>query len=81
MVPTILPPDAPIGCPSATAPPFTFTISSSAPSNRAELSATYANASLISTRLTSSMLFPAFSKAIAAAFAGVRTRYAKSSAT
>jgi len=38
------------------------------------LSATEANASLISTRLTSSIVFPAFAKAFAAAFAGVRTR-------
>src|SRR5262249_16723798 len=29
IVATMRPPDAPIGCPSATAPPFTFTISSS----------------------------------------------------
>ena len=68
------PPEAPIGWPSATAPPFTFTIASSAPSSRVELSATEANASLISTRLTSSIVLPAFSNAFAAAFAGVRTR-------
>src|SRR5262245_51057735 len=36
IVPTMRPPEAPIGCPSATAPPFTFTIDSSTPSMRVE---------------------------------------------
>jgi hypothetical protein len=36
---------------------------------------------LISTRFTSSIVLPARSSAIAPAFAGVRARYAKSSAT
>ena len=44
-------PDAPIGWPSATAPPFTFTVSGSASSIRVELSATEQNASFTSTRL------------------------------
>ena len=44
---------------------MTFTISSSAPSSRVELSATDAKASLISTRLTSSIVLPALSKATA----------------
>src|SRR6185503_20835840 len=56
IVPTIRPPEAPIGWPSATAPPFTLTISSSAPSILVELSATDEKASLISTRLTSSIV-------------------------
>ena len=43
-------PEAPIGCPSATAPPLTLTRSSSMPSMRIELSVTDANASLISHR-------------------------------
>ena len=52
------PPDAPMGCPSATAPPLTLTISSSTPSIRVEFFATEANASLISTRARSSIAFP-----------------------
>ena len=75
------PPDAPIGWPSATAPPFTFTCSSSAPSSCVEFHATDENASLISTRATSPIVLPARSSAIAPAFAGVRARYANSSAT
>jgi len=74
-------PLAPIGCPSAMAPPFTFTFDSSTPSIRIELSATEANASLISNSSMSSTDSPAFSSAFVAAFAGVRARYGKSSAT
>src|SRR5205807_7881322 len=47
-------PLAPIGCPSAIAPPFTLTLASSTPSIRIELSATEANASLISNSSMSS---------------------------
>ena len=47
-------PEAPIGWPSAIAPPLTLTLSSSTPSIRTELSATEAKASLISQRSTSS---------------------------
>src|SRR5207253_552183 len=72
IVPRMRPPEAPIGCPSATAPPFTFVFSGSAPSCLTELTATDAKASLISTRSTSSIERPAFSSAIFAAFAGVR---------
>ena len=68
------PPLAPIGCPSAIAPPLTFTFDSSTPSIRIELSATDANASLISNRSTSSIEIPAFSSAFFVAFAGVRAR-------
>src|SRR5215211_668401 len=75
------PPEAPIGWPSATAPPLTFTRSGSAPSILVELSTTEENASFSSTRSTSSIFLPAFSSALAPAFAGVRARYAKSSAT
>ena len=67
-------PEAPIGWPSATAPPFTFTFSGSAPSSFVELSATDEKASFSSTRSTSSIVLPAFSSAIAPAFAGVRAR-------
>src|SRR5581483_4813905 len=74
IVATIRPPEAPIGCPSATAPPFTLTSASSAPSRRVEFSATDAKASLISTRFTSPIDFPARSSAIAPALAGVRAR-------
>ena len=64
------PPLAPIGWPSATAPPFTLTRSSSAPSSSVECFATDENASLISTRATSSIVLPARASATAAAFAG-----------
>ena len=47
-------PLAPIGWPSAIAPPLTLTLSSSTPSIRIEFSATDANASLISNRSMSS---------------------------
>ena len=56
-------PDAPIGCPSATAPPLTLTRSSSMPSMRIEFSVTEANASLISQRSMSPGCRPAFSSA------------------
>ena len=74
IVVTIRPPEAPIGCPSATAPPLTLTISSSAPSIRVEFFATEENASLISTRDTSSIVLPAFASACSPARAGVRAR-------
>ena len=67
-------PDAPIGWPSAIAPPFTFTFSSSMPSMRTELIATEANASLISHRSICSAVRPARSSASFAAFPGVRAR-------
>src|SRR5690349_12345461 len=81
IVPRMRPPLAPIGCPSATAPPFTFTFSGSAPSIFTELSATDENASLTSTRSTSPIDLPAFSSAWVPAFAGVRASHANSSAT
>ena len=67
-------PEAPIGWPSATAPPLTLTRSSSIPSMRIEFSVTEANASLISHRSMSSAFSPALSSAFCAAFAGVRAR-------
>ena len=67
-------PDAPIGCPSATAPPLTLTFSSSMPSIRIEFSVTEANASLISHRSMSSAVRPALASAAMAALAGVRAR-------
>src|SRR4029450_13957777 len=60
IVPRIRSPDAPIGWPSATAPPFTFTFSGSASSILAELSTTEENASFNSTRSTPSIFFRAF---------------------
>ena len=51
IVPRIRPPLAPIGWPSATAPPFTFAVSGSAPSICTEFSATDENASFTSTPL------------------------------
>jgi hypothetical protein len=51
------------------------------PSIRIELSVTEAKASLISQRSMSPGCSPAFSSALIAALAGVRARYAKSSAT
>src|SRR4051812_15734797 len=74
-------PDAPIGWPSATAPPLTLTLSSSMPSARIEFSVTDANASLISHRSTSSAVMPTLSSAFFAAADGVFARYGKSSAT
>ena len=70
----IRPPEAPIGWPSAIAPPLTLTRSSSMPSIRIELIATEANASLNSQRSTSSGALPIFSSAWRAALAGVRAR-------
>src|SRR3954451_23498447 len=67
-------PDAPIGCPSATAPPLTFTRSASMLSMRTLLSATEAKASLISHRSMSDGCSPALSSAFSAALAGVRGR-------
>ena len=71
-------PEAPIGWPSATAPPFTLTLSSSIPSMRIEFKVTDAKASLISHRSMSPGCRPAFSSALRAALAGVVARYAKS---
>src|SRR5436190_6925946 len=67
-------PDAPIGWPSATAPPLTLTLSSSMPRSLIELSVTEANASLISHRSMSDACSPAFSSAFFAADAGVVAR-------
>ena len=59
-VPISMPPVAPSGCPSAIAPPFTFTFAGSMPVSRIVLSGTVANASLISTRSMSPIVMPAF---------------------
>ena len=75
------PREAPIGWPSATAPPFTLPLLGSAPSIFIELTTTDENASFSSTRSTSSIDLPAFASAMSPAFAGVRARNAKSSAT
>ena len=80
-MPRIRPPDAPIGWPRATAPPLTFTLSGSASSIFAEFNTTDENASFSSTRSTSPIFLPAFASARSPAFAGVRARYANSSAT
>jgi hypothetical protein len=52
-------PDAAMGCPIPTAPPFTLTMSWGKPSLREQATAMVANASLISTRATSDSLSPA----------------------
>src|SRR5262249_10494444 len=77
-LPRIRAPEAPIGCPRATAPPFTLTRSSSMPSIRIEFSVTEANASLISHRSMSPGCRPALSKAFFAALPGVVANQAKS---
>ena len=68
-------PEAPIGCPMATAPPLTLTLSSSMPSTRIEFRVTEAKASLISHRSMSSTVRPALASAFLDAAAGVRARY------
>src|SRR5439155_14995543 len=73
-------PLAPIGCPSATAPPLTLTRSSSIASIRVAFSATAANASLISTRSRSSTSRPAFFSALLRARAGTVCSHAYRSA-
>ena len=68
-------PEAPIGCPSATAPPLTLTRSSSIPSIRIDEITTDANASLISHRSIVGGLAARPSRAPRArASAGVRAR-------
>src|SRR3984893_2503420 len=81
IVPRIRPPLAPIGWPSATAPPLTLARSGSTPSIFTELTATDENASFTSTRFTSPIDLPALVRACAPAFAGVRASHANSSAT
>ena len=54
-----MPPVAPIGCPSAIAPPLTLTLPGSRSSSRIALSTTEANASLISHTSMSSTVMPA----------------------
>ena len=58
-------PEAPIGWPSATAPPFTFTAPGRRRASRSSSATTDENASFSSTRSTSSIVLPAFSSAIA----------------
>src|SRR5919197_904515 len=77
---TMRAPLAPIGWPSATAPPFTFTSSSSKPSIRVTCSATAANASFTSRRPRSWTSSPAFFSACCIARAGTVWRYAYRSA-
>ena len=55
-------PEAPIGCPSAHAPPFTLTLSCGRSCSRIAAIVTTANASLISYRSTSLARQPFFSK-------------------
>ncbi len=69
-VTSILAPDAPNGCPSATAPPFIFTLLASKPSNLLLTKATTENASLSSNASTSAIVHPALSSAIGIALAG-----------
>src|SRR5207237_1167340 len=76
----VLRPLAPIGWPSATAPPFTFTMSSEAPSICADWIGTAANASLISSRPRSFASSPARFRARSVASAGTVCSDAKRSA-
>ncbi len=63
-----------MGWPSATAPPFTFTMPSSAPSIRVAFRDTLAKASLISIKPRSWTSFPAFFSAFCRAMAGTVCR-------
>ena len=63
-------PDAPIGWPSATAPPHTLTLAGSRPSSWLLAIDTTANASLISHRSTSVAFQPALAHALSMAAAG-----------
>src|SRR5262245_10525608 len=63
-------PEAPIGCPRDTAPPFTFTLAASSPTIWLLAIDTTANASLISQRSTSLGSQPARLQAVAMAPAG-----------
>jgi hypothetical protein len=74
-------PLAPIGWPSATAPPFTFTMASSSPSSWVERRATAAKASLISTRSRSAGATPARRQASAMARDGWEWRLVSGPAT
>src|SRR3712207_4311358 len=74
-------PEAPIGCPKETAPPLTLTICSLTSRILAELIATAAKASFISTRSRSSALHPAFLSASLPALPGTLWRFGGSSAT
>ena len=73
-------PVAPSGCPSAMAPPFTFTRLKSAPTSRCQASTTLAKASLISIRPMSSNFMPAFCKARRVAGMGAVSIHTGSSA-
>mmetsp|Transcript_17124 Transcript_17124/g.46356 ORF Transcript_17124/g.46356 Transcript_17124/m.46356 type:complete len:235 (-) Transcript_17124:610-1314(-) len=66
----ILMPDAPIGCPMATAPPNMFTLAGSSPRMRLLATDTTEKASLISKASTSAMVSPARSSATGIANAG-----------
>ena len=74
IVPTIRAPDAPIGWPSATAPPFTFTFSGSAPSIFIELSDDRRERLVELHALDVVDRFPRFLSAMSPALAGVRAR-------
>ena len=63
-------PVAPIGWPSAIAPPLTFTRSGSRPRSRIVFSGTAANASLTSQRSTSPTFIPALARQRSAAGPG-----------
>src|SRR5207237_9536586 len=72
--PRIRAPEAPIGCPSATAPPLTLTRPESILSILIEFRVTEAKASLISQRSMSSAFSPTLASAFSAALAGVLAR-------
>ena len=69
-VTNILAPLAPIGCPSATAPPFTLTFCPVNPNNLLTASETTANASFISKSYISEIFRPDFFSTLSIASAG-----------
>ena len=73
-------PLAPIGWPSAVAPPWTLILSCGMPRSRMAIMATQAKASLTSNRSTSSTLQPAFSSALSIAPTGAVVNLAGSCA-
>src|SRR5690606_5486706 len=79
-VTTILAPDAPIGWPSAHAPPLTFTFACSRPRSCIAAMVTQANASLISYRSTSLALHPVRSRSARMAPTGAVVNHAGSCA-
>src|SRR5689334_5371724 len=68
-------PEAPMGCPSAQAPPLTFKLSNGMPSSRIAINGTTAKASLISQRSTPLTFQPARSSAFLIAGTGAEVNF------